>query len=116
MPVAAWLPPLLLVGSNIIMNVAWYAHLKMPHNALWIAVFSSWLLAFFEYALAVPANRIGAQYYSLAQLKTMQEAITFVTFIGVAFVLFGSKPGWQQLAGFCLIVAGAALVFRAPTV
>lgn len=114
MPNALWLPPLLLVGSNIVMNIAWYAHLKAPHRALWIAVLSSWALALFEYTLAVPANRIGAERYSLAQLKTMQEAITLVTFVGVAYVLFGVRPTWSQAGGFLLIVAGAALVFRSP--
>ncbi|OYU37155.1 DMT family protein [Novosphingobium sp. PASSN1] len=114
LPTSLWLPPVLLIGSNIVMNVAWYAHLKAPHRALWIVILSSWALAFFEYMLAVPANRIGAERYSLAQLKTMQEAITLVTFIGVAYVLFGARPNLSQLAGFVLIVAGAALIFRSP--
>ncbi len=114
LPTSLWVPPLLLVGSNIVMNIAWYAHLKTPHRALWIVVLSSWALALFEYMLAVPANRIGAERYSLAQLKTMQEAITLITFVGVAYFLFGVRPNWSQAAGFVLIVAGAALVFRSP--
>jgi hypothetical protein len=104
----------MLVGSNLVMNVAWYAHLKAPHRALWIAILTSWALAFFEYCLAVPANRIGAERYSLAQLKTMQEAITLATFMIVAYALFGTRPGLSQIAGFVLIVAGAALVFKSP--
>ena len=63
----------LLAGSNVVMNLAWYGHLKFPHKALWVAVLAAWGLAFFEYCLAVPANRIGAQAYSLAELKTMTE-------------------------------------------
>ncbi len=106
------LPPLLLAGSNLFMNVAWYGHLKAPDKAIWVAVLASWGIALLEYSLAVPANRIGAQSYSLAQLKTMQEVFSLAGFVIVAWLLFGQKPGMMQLAGFGLIVAGAALVFR----
>lgn len=105
-------PPLLLAGSNLFMNVAWYGHLKAPGKALWLAVLASWAIALMEYSLAVPANRIGAKVYSLPQLKTMQEVFSLAGFVVVAWVLFGQKPGLAQLAGFALIVAGAALVFR----
>jgi uncharacterized protein (DUF486 family) len=110
----AILPLLLLVGSNLVMNVAWYGHLKAPHRALWLAVLLSWGLAFFEYCLAVPANRLGVRTYSLAQLKTLQEVCSLAGFIVVAWLLFGVRPGVNQLAGFTLIVAGAALVFKSP--
>ena len=106
------LPPLMLAGSNLFMNVAWYGHLKAPHKAIWVAVLASWGLAFFEYWLAVPANRIGAKAYSLAQLKTMQEVFSLAGFVLVAWALFGQKPGLAQLAGFALILAGAALIFK----
>lgn len=106
------LPPLLLAGSNLFMNVAWYGHLKAPNRALWAAIAISWGIALFEYCLAVPANRVGAQVYSLAQLKTMQEVFSLLGFIMVAWIMFGQKPGLSQLAGFALIVAGAALVFK----
>lgn len=106
------LPIAMLFGSNLVMNTAWYGHLRTPNRALWLMVLMSWGLAFFEYCLAVPANRIGAKTYSLAQLKTIQEVITLVTFVIVAWVLFGVKPGLSQLAGFALIAAGAALVFK----
>lgn len=102
----------MLALSNLFMNVAWYGHLKAPHRALWIAVLASWAIAFFEYWLAVPANRIGAPVYSLAQLKTIQEVMSLVTFVLVAWALFDLKPGWSQIAGFALIAAGAFLVFR----
>lgn len=105
-------PPLLLAVSNVIMNVAWYGYLKGPHRALWVAVLVSWGIALFEYCLAVPANRIGARTFSLAQLKTMQEVFSLAGFVLVAWVMFGQKPGLSQLAGFALILAGAALVFR----
>lgn len=106
------LPPLMLAGSNLFMNVAWYGHLKAPKEAVWVAVLASWGLAFFEYWLAVPANRIGARAYSLAQLKTMQEVFSLAGFVLVAWALFGQKPGLAQLAGFALILAGAALIFK----
>jgi hypothetical protein len=66
----------MLAGSNIFMNLAWYGHLKEPNKVLWVAVLGSWALAFCEYCLAVPANRIGSKAYSLAQLKTMQEVFS----------------------------------------
>jgi uncharacterized protein (DUF486 family) len=56
---AQLLPPLLLVGSNVLMTFAWYGYLKVPAWPLWLAVLASWGIAFFEYCLAVPANRIG---------------------------------------------------------
>ncbi len=111
---AAFLPVGLLAVSNLFMNVAWYWHLKTPGRALWLSVLISWGIAFFEYSLAVPANRIGARAYSLAELKTMQEVLTLVTFVFVAWGLFGQRPGPSQLAGFALIAGGAFLVFKAP--
>lgn len=109
---SALLPVGMLALSNLVMNVAWYGHLKVPDRALWLAVLASWGLAFFEYCLMVPANRMGAQTYSLAQLKTIQEVMSLATFVLVAWVLFGVKPGFNQIAGFALIVAGAALIFK----
>ncbi|MET0252243.1 MAG: DMT family protein [Novosphingobium sp.] len=104
----------LLAGSNLVMNLAWYGHLRAPQRALWLAVLASWGLAFVEYCLAVPANRIGARAYSLAELKTIQEVLSLVSFVLIAWWLFGQKPGPSQLAGFALIAAGAVLVFKAP--
>ena len=104
----------LLAGSNLLMNLAWYGHLKAPQKALWIAVLASWGIAFFEYCLAVPANRIGMRTYSLAELKTLQELFSLLGFIVVAWALFGQKPGISQIVGFALIAAGAYFVFKAP--
>jgi uncharacterized protein (DUF486 family) len=106
------LPPMMLAGSNVFMNLAWYGHLKAPHKAMWVAILASWALAFCEYCLAVPANRIGSKAYSLAQLKTMQEVFSLAGFVLVAWALFGQKPGLAQLGGFVLIIAGAALIFK----
>jgi uncharacterized protein (DUF486 family) len=107
-----WVPASMLAASNLFMNVAWYWHLKDTHRALWAAVLISWAIAFCEYCLAVPANRIGSQTMSLAQLKTLQEVMSLGGFVVVAWVIFGQRPGMAQLAGFALIVAGAALIFR----
>jgi uncharacterized protein len=104
----------LLAGSNVVMNLAWYGHLKFPGKALWVAVLAAWGLAFFEYCLAVPANRIGARVYSLAELKTMTEVMSLLGFLLVAWLLFDQRPGVSQLVGFALIAAGAFFVFKAP--
>jgi uncharacterized protein (DUF486 family) len=104
----------LLAGSNVLMNLAWYGHLKFPAKALWIAIVAAWGIAFFEYCLAVPANRIGARVYSLAELKTMQEVFSLAAFVLIAWVLFDQRPGVSQLVGFALIAAGAWFVFKAP--
>ncbi len=106
------LPVVMLAGSNLFMNLAWYGHLKAPNKALWVAVLASWGIAFFEYWLAVPANRVGSKVYSLAQLKTLQEVMSLTAFVVVAWGLFGVRPTRQHLAGFALIAAGAALIFR----
>ncbi len=114
MNAAAVLPVFMLAGSNLFMNVAWYWHLKTPSRALWVAVLMSWGLAFCEYWLAVPANRIGEKTYSLAQLKTIQEVMSLSTFVIVAWWLFGTRPSLSTAIGFVLIAAGALFVFRAP--
>jgi hypothetical protein len=107
------LPILLLIASNVFMTFAWYGHLKFKTAPLYIAVLASWGIAFFEYWLAVPANRIGHSAYSAAELKTMQEVITLTVF--VVFSVFYLKEGltWNHALGFCLIAGGAALIFRA---
>jgi uncharacterized protein len=66
------LPVLLLICSNVVMTIAWYGHLRFAQSPLWMAVLASWSIAFIEYCFAVPANRIGHQVYSAAELKTMQ--------------------------------------------
>jgi uncharacterized protein (DUF486 family) len=105
-------PILLLVGSNVFMTFAWYGHLRFKAAPLYAAVLVSWCIAFVEYWMAVPANRIGSQVYSAAELKTMQEVITLIVF--AVFSVFYLKQGltWNHLAGFALIAAGAAFVFR----
>ena len=104
----------MLAGSNLVMNTAWYAHLKFPAKAIWIAILASWGLALFEYSLAVPANRIGAKVYSLAELKTIQEVMSLSTFLIVAYFLFDQRPGLSQLVGFGCIAVGAFFIFKSP--
>lgn len=106
------LPILLLIVSNAFMTFAWYGHLRGPASPPWIAVLSSWGIAFFEYWFAVPANRIGHQVYSAAQLKTIQEVITLIVFSGFSVLYLKESLNWNHAIGFALIVTGAAFVFR----
>jgi uncharacterized protein (DUF486 family) len=107
-------PIFMLAGSNVLMNLAWYGHLKGPHRALWVAILFSWGIAFFEYCLAVPANRIGAGAYSLPELKAMQEVLSLAAFVLIAWVLFDQRPGWNEVIGFVLIGLGAYVIFKGP--
>ena len=107
--IALVLAPVLLVLSNIFMTYAWYGHLKdFKSKPLWIAIAASWLVAFLEYCLQVPANRIGFQQagYSLSQLKIMHEVITMGVFAGFAVLYMGEKLTMNFLyAGLCLLGA-----------
>jgi uncharacterized protein (DUF486 family) len=106
------LPILLLTGSNLFMTTAWYGHLKFKDQPLWLVIPISWAIAFFEYCLAVPANRYGSNVYSAAQLKGMQEVITLTVFCGFSVWVLGQKITVNQLIGFGLIAAGAFFLFR----
>lgn len=104
---------ILLTLSNIFMTFAWYAHLRdLKDKPWWIAAFISWGIAFFEYMLQVPANRIGHQAFSVAQLKIMQEVITLSVFVPFAVFFMKEKITWNYLgAGVCM--AGAVFfIFR----
>lgn len=104
---------LLLICSNIFMTYAWYGHLKDLRNSpLLIVILASWGVAFFEYCLQVPANRIGSGYFSLAQLKVMQEVITMIVFAGFCVFYMRERLTWDFLwAGLCLVGA-AFFMFR----
>ena len=106
-------PILLLIASNVFMTFAWYGHLNHKSAPLVVAVLVSWGIAFFEYWLAVPANRIGHQVYSAAELKTIQEVITLVVFSLFSVFWLREAITLQHVAGFALIVAGCFLVFHA---
>jgi uncharacterized protein (DUF486 family) len=104
---------LLLVGSNIFMTFAWYAHLRnLRAKPLIVAILASWGIAFFEYVLQVPANRIGYGTLSLAQLKVLQEVITLSVFVPFA-ILYMRQPIKTDFlwAGLCLVGA-VYFVFR----
>src|ERR1044072_2733042 len=101
----------LLTISNIFMTFAWYGHLKYRNKPLVIAIFASWLVALFEYVFQVPANRIGAQTFSLTQLKIMQECITLVVFTVIAYLVFGQSLKWNNLVSYVLIVGAVYFSF-----
>ena len=113
---------LLLVGSNIFMTFAWYGHLKLQQmniSTSWplIGIIAfSWAIAFFEYSLQVPANRIGFEGnggpFSLMQLKVLQEVISLVVFTVVANLLFqGQHLHWNHLAAFICLVLAVYFIF-----
>jgi len=106
-----FLPVLLLIGSNIFMTFAWYGHLKYRSVPILTVIVVSWGIAFFEYMLMVPANRIGAAVYSAPQLKGMQEVITLLVFAGFSTWYLGQPLKWNHWAGFALIVVAAWLIF-----
>jgi uncharacterized protein len=108
------LPILLLLASNVFMTFAWYGHLKFKTAPIYIAVLASWGIAFFEYCLAVPANRIGYGAYNAAQLKTIQEVITLSVFVVFSVLYLGESVTWNHAAGFALIALGAYFIFAGP--
>ena len=110
-PAHIW-PVLMLIASNVFMTFAWYGHLKHKGSALFLAIVASWGIAFFEYVLAVPANRMGSEVYSTAQLKTIQEVITLAVF--ALFSIFWLKESItiNHVIGFALIAFGASFIFR----
>lgn len=103
---------ILLFVSNIFMTFAWYGHLKHKDIALWIVILVSWGIAFFEYILQVPANRIGSGYFSTVQLKTIQEILTLVVFAGFSVWYLGEPIKWNHIVGFCFLIAAAAFIFK----
>ena len=106
-------PIILLTISNLFMTYAWYGHLKdFRAKPLAIVIIISWGIAFFEYCLQVPANRMGNIYFTLPQLKVMQEIITMIVFAGFCVFYMKQTLSWDYLwAGLCL--SGAAFfMFR----
>lgn len=107
-------PVLMLIASNVFMTFAWYGHLKIEHRPLWIIVLASWGIAFFEYWLAVPANRIGRLVYDPAELKAMQEIITLAVFAVFSTTYLGERLTLNHAVGFGFIGLGAWFVFKGP--
>ncbi len=104
----------LLIISNIFMTFAWYGHLKFKEETLWKVILVSWLIAFFEYCFQVPANRWGHGTFSAVQLKIIQEAVTLCVFCGFSVWYLNEPIKWNHLAGFVLIIAAVALIFKSP--
>jgi len=102
----------LLTLSNVFMTFAWYGHLKFTDRPLWLVILASWGIAFFEYCLQVPANRWGYGQFSAVELKTIQEAITLLVFIGFSVLYLGAAIKWNHLLGFALIVAAVFVIFK----
>lgn len=108
------LPIALLAMSNVFMTFAWYGHLKFTDRPLLLVILVSWGIAFFEYCLAVPANRYGHAVYSAAELKTMQEVITLIVFAVFSITYLKEPLTLNHAVGFVLIAAGAYFVFKGP--
>lgn len=103
----------LLVASNIFMTYAWYFHLKKPSWTMVVAIVASWGMAFFEYCLQVPANRVGhvshGGLFTAPQLKIIQEAVTLTVFSAFSILVLGEKIRVQDAIAFALIFAGVAV-------
>jgi len=103
---------ILLTMSNVFMTFAWYGHLKFKQTALYKVVLISWFIAFVEYCFQVPANRIGHQEFSAAELKTIQEIITLTIFSVFSVFYLKEDLRWNTIAGFLMIVAACILIFK----
>lgn len=104
---------LLLLFSNIFMTIAWYGHLRQQNVPLWKVILVSWGIAFFEYCLMVPANRIGYQSgVNAFQLKMIQEVITLVVF-GVFAVMYLKEPfHWKYIVSFLFLIGAVYFMFK----
>ena len=112
------MPPLvktvcLLILSNLFMTHAWYGHLKtLSNRPLYVAILASWGIALFEYMLQVPANRIGHQAVSLAQLKILQEVISLSVFVPFALFYMKEPWNWNYLFAAVCIMGAVFFIFR----
>lgn len=102
----------LLLLSNIFMTFAWYGHLRFRAASLVLVILASWGIAFFEYVLQVPANRIGFGYFSAAELKAIQEIISLSVFAVFSTLYLGESVRWNHIVGFVLIVLAAFFIFK----
>jgi uncharacterized protein (DUF486 family) len=103
----------LLTISNVFMTFAWYAHLRDLREKPWlIAALISWAIAFFEYLIQVPANRIGYQVMNLGQLKILQEVITLAVFVPFAVFFMKEKLTWNYLGAAACLAGAVFFIFR----
>jgi len=110
-PVSVWTIGLLLL-SNIFMTVAWYGHLKFPSVSLWAVILVSWGIAFFEYCLQVPANRMGYGHFNAAELKAIQEILSLTVFMVFSIAYLGEPFKWNYALGFAMIAGAAFIIFH----
>jgi uncharacterized protein (DUF486 family) len=103
---------LLLLLSNIFMTFAWYGHLKYRTAPLFPVIVVSWLIAFGEYCLQVPANRIGSYQFTTAQLKTIQEVITLTVFSVFSVLYLKEELRWNYVVGFGMMIAAVFVIFK----
>jgi uncharacterized protein len=108
----AVLPILMLSASNVFMTFAWYGHLRFKSVPLLLVIVVSWSIAFFEYCLAVPANRWGNSVYSPVELKTIQEIVTLVVFALFSTLYLGERLAWNHALGFAFLVLAAFFIFK----
>ena len=101
---------ILLIFSNVFMTMAWYGHLRFKSTQLAVVIVVSWLIALPEYALKVPANRIGHQHFSAPQLKIFQEVISISVFLVFSFLYLRESPRWNDWAAIALVVAAGVVM------
>ena len=102
----------LLLASNVFMTFAWYGHLKFKDVALWKVILVSWGIAFFEYCLQVPANRIGSATFTGAQLKIIQEVITLVVFAVFSIFYLKEDIKWNYIVSFLFIIGAVFFALK----
>lgn len=106
------LPIVLLFISNIFMSFAWYGHLKNVKSSLFIAIIGSWLIAFLEYCFSIPANRIGSQYFTVAQLKIIQEVITLIVFSIFSVLYLKQEFKLNYIYAFICLIGAVYFMFK----
>jgi uncharacterized protein (DUF486 family) len=112
MDIKSLTPLAMLVASNVFMTFAWYGHLKFKESPLWVVIPISWGIAFFEYCIQVPANRLGSSYFSAAQLKVAQEVITLVVFTVFSIFYLKEQLKWNYFISFALILLAVFFMFK----
>ncbi|MEA5001208.1 MAG: DMT family protein [Endomicrobiaceae bacterium] len=103
---------ILLTFSNIFMTFAWYGHLKFTNTAVWKVILIAWGIAFFEYCLMVPANRIGYGQFNAAELKTIQEVISLTVFAFFSVLYLHESMKWNYIIGFIFILLAVFFIFH----
>jgi len=94
------------------MTFAWYGHLRFKETSLFKVIIVSWLIAFFEYCLQVPANRIGSNYFTTAQLKIIQEVITLTVFAVFSVLYLKESFKWNYAVAFLFILGAVFFTFK----